>query len=82
MAPTMANIMRNLHTIKGSSLMAEANTLGQLTHQVETYLESTFIRDEEGLKDVRKTLELFVDATDSASKSYQNRYKFNVPQAA
>ena len=80
MAPTMANVMRNLHTIKGSSLMAEANTLGQLTHQVETYLESTFIRDEEGLRDVRQTLELFVDAADSATKSYQQRYKFNVPK--
>ena len=79
MAPPMANIMRNLHTIKGSALMAEANVLGKLTHQVETYLESTFIRDDNGLKDVKQTLEMFVDAADSATKAYESRNRFEVP---
>jgi len=79
MAPAMANVMRHLHTIKGSSLMAEANTLGDLTHHTESFLESNFIRNEDDLRNVRKTLELFVDAVDTASNAYQGRQQFVPP---
>jgi chemosensory pili system protein ChpA (sensor histidine kinase/response regulator) len=76
MAPAMANVMRHLHTIKGSSLMAEANALGDLTHHAESFLESNFIRNEDDLRGVRKTLELYVDAVDSASNAYQANNQF------
>ncbi len=79
MAPAMANVMRHLHTIKGSSLMAEANALGELTHHTETFLESNFIRNEDDLRDVRKTLELYVDAVDHASNDYQTNRRFQAP---
>ncbi len=81
MAPVMANVMRHLHTIKGSALMAEASALGNLTHQTETYLETNFIRNEEDLRGVRTTLELFVDALDTATGNYQARQEFTPPQA-
>jgi len=68
-----------LHTIKGSSLMAEANALGDLTHHTESFLESNFIRNEDDLRDVRTTLELFVDAVDFASKEYQANNQFQAP---
>jgi len=79
MAPAMANIMRHLHTIKGSSLMAEANALGDLTHHTESFLESNFIRNEDDLREVRKTLEQYVDAVDTASNSYLANEQFLVP---
>jgi len=79
MAPAMANVMRHLHTIKGSSLMAEANALGDLTHHTESFLESNFIRNEDDLREVRKTLELYVDAVDTASGAYQANNQFHAP---
>jgi len=75
----MANVMRHLHTIKGSSLMAEANALGDLTHHTESFLESNFIRNEDDLREVRKTLELYVDAVDTASNAYQANKQFHPP---
>ena len=75
-APAMANIMRHLHTIKGSSLMAEARSLGELTHQTETFLESNFIRNDDDLRNVRKTLELYVDSIDVAAAHYSNNTPF------
>ncbi len=76
MGPAMANVMRHLHTIKGSSLMADANALGDLTHHTESFLESNFIRNEDDLREVRTTLELYVDAVHSASKAYQANNQF------
>ncbi|MFT6031918.1 MAG: chemosensory pili system protein ChpA (sensor histidine kinase/response regulator) [Arenicella sp.] len=76
MGPAMAKVMRHLHTIKGSSLTAEANALGDLTHHTESFLESNFVRNEGDLRGVRKTLELYVDAVDSASKAYQTNNQF------
>lgn len=75
---TMTNIMRNLHTIKGSALMASADTLGSLTHDVESYLENTFIRKDDDLRDVRKTLELYIDSIDVAAEAYKNNVVFKV----
>ena len=80
MAPAMANIMRHLHTIKGSSLMAEANALGDLTHHAESFLESNFIRNDDDLREVRKTLEQYVDAVDTASGAYQANSQFKAPK--
>ena len=79
MAPAMANVLRHLHTIKGSSMMAEANALGELTHQTETFLETNFIRNEDDLREVRKTLELYVDALDHAADSYGQGASFTAP---
>ena len=75
----MANVMRHLHTIKGSALMANAQTLGDLTHQTETYLEQNFIRSDDDLVKTRKTLELYVDAMDSARDAYQQKVEFIPP---
>jgi chemosensory pili system protein ChpA (sensor histidine kinase/response regulator) len=79
MGAAMANVMRHLHTIKGSSLMAEANALGDLTHHAESFLESNFIRNEDDLREVKKTLELYVDSVHSASKAYQASSQFQAP---
>ncbi len=79
MAPAMSNILRHLHTIKGSALMAEANELGNLTHHTETYLETNFIRDEEGLRNVRRTLEHYIDAVDAAAGAYKKNTNFTAP---
>ena len=76
-APALASIMRHLHTIKGSSLMAEARGLGELTHQAESYLESNFIRNGDDLREVRKTLELYVDSIDVASANYSSNIPFS-----
>ena len=77
----MSSIMRHLHTIKGSALMAEANSLGELTHQTESYMESNFIHNEEELGEVRKTLEQYIDALDMAAESYQQHEKFSLPES-
>lgn len=69
--PVLANIMGVLHTIKGSSMVAEANKLSELTHQVETYLETTFIRNEDDLRAVKTTLEHYVDNLDSAAEQHR-----------
>ncbi|MFT7526314.1 MAG: chemosensory pili system protein ChpA (sensor histidine kinase/response regulator) [Arenicella sp.] len=75
-AKAMSNVVRYLHTIKGSSLMVQANTLGSLTHQVEGYLEGNFIRNADDLKEVRNTLEMYVDAVGVASDCFQQGKKF------
>ena len=76
-APFMANIMRHLHTIKGSALVAEAISLGRLTHQLESYLEATHIRDGEDLKQIQTTLEYFVDDLDRATSDYAEGNRFS-----
>ena len=75
--PALASIMRYLHTIKGSSLMVDASGLGELTHRTESYLEGNFIHNEDELREVRKTLELYVDAIDKASDAYGSGESFS-----
>ena len=79
MAPAMANILRHLHTVKGSSLMADARRLGELTHHTETFLETNFIRNDVELKQVRQTLEQYLDTLDVASKAYRANSGFSIP---
>ncbi len=76
-APIMANVMRHLHTVKGSALMAEATVLGALAHSMESFLESGFIRDADDLKHVKNTLEYFVDDLDTALTRYAQRQEFS-----
>ena len=61
--------------------MADARQLGELTHQTETYLETSFIRNESDLKKVRKTLEHYLDSLDMAAKSYKARDSFVIPKS-
>ena len=61
--------------------MAEARELGELTHHTETFLETNFIRNESDLKNVRKTLEHYLDTLDVAAKSYKSRENFTAPEA-
>lgn len=75
----MANIMRHLHTIKGSALMAEANSLGELTHQTESFLEGNFIRDSDGLREVRETLELYTETLQEAGDAYEDKRSYKIP---
>ena len=77
-APAMANILRHLHTIKGSALMASANELGEVTHQTESYLESSFIRSEDDLKVIRTTLEKYLDGVDDALTAYRTEKEYLV----
>jgi chemosensory pili system protein ChpA (sensor histidine kinase/response regulator) len=65
-----------LHTIKGSSLMVQANTLGSLTHQVESHLDGNFIRNADDLKKIRNTLEMYVDAVCAASDCFLQNNEF------
>ena len=75
-APVLANVMRHLHTIKGSALMAEANQLGDLTHQTESYLEHNLIRNDDDIIIVRQTLEQYLDDLDSATVAYRDEQSF------
>ena len=56
--------------------MAEANVLGGLTHSLESFIESSFIRDVDDLKHIQNTLEFFVDDFDAAVDSYEKRKDF------
>jgi len=76
----MKDILHNLHTIKGSSLMAEANVMGELTHHTETYLEGNFIRNEDDLREIRTTLEMYGDAFDRSIEDFSKSDHFTVPQ--
>ena len=76
----MKDILHHLHTIKGSSMMAEANVMGELTHHTESFLEGNFIRNEDELREIRKTLELYIDAFDRSTSDFKARNDFVVPQ--
>ncbi|MEO0367581.1 MAG: Hpt domain-containing protein, partial [Pseudomonadota bacterium] len=51
----MPIILQHLHTIKGSALVAEATELGSLTHDVESYLETTTIKSSEDVVKIKQT---------------------------
>ena len=76
----MKEVLHHLHTIKGSSLMAEANVMGELTHHMESYLEGNFIRDEDDLRGIRNTLEMFIDAFEKSTNDFNARDQFTIPQ--
>jgi len=60
--------------------MAEANVMGELTHHTETYLEGNFIRNEDDLREIRTTLEMYGDAFDRSIEDFSKSDHFTVPQ--